>query len=68
MKKGRKCIDRPVPPDLGAYSLNARPEGMDKETYKNLRKIQNKLLKLYLKNPGLFTAAKPKEDGITNKD
>jgi hypothetical protein len=56
MKKGRKCVDRPPTEDKGLFSLGARPENLDYENYKELRKMQNKLLKMYLKNPSLFKA------------
>lgn len=54
MKKGRKCIDRQINDAPGSFSLNERPEGMDYETYKQLRKIQKRLLTLYLKDPIRF--------------
>lgn len=34
--------------------LGERPEGMDKDTYKFLRRIQQKFLKEYLKDPAKF--------------
>lgn len=54
MKKGRKCIDRQVNDTPGSFSLNERPETMDYETYKQLRRMQKKLLSLYLKDPRRF--------------
>lgn len=54
MKKGSKCIDMKINDATGSFSLNERPEGMDYETYKQLRKIQKRLLSLYLKDPIRF--------------
>ena len=54
MKKGRKCIEREIHDTPGSYSLNERPETMDYETYKQLRRIQKRLLTLYLNDPRRF--------------
>ena len=54
MKKGRKCIERDINDTPGSFSLNERPEGMDFETYQQLRRIQKRLLNLYLRDPRRF--------------
>ena len=72
MKKGRKAIDRDISTGQGSYSLNERPDGMDYDTYKLLRKMQKKLLTLYLKDPRIFAEEtlklKKQIDGFTKKD
>ena len=54
MKKGRKYVEREVNNAPGSFSLNERPETMDYETYKQLRRMQKKLLSLYLNDPRRF--------------
>ena len=49
MKKGRKYVQRPPVVDSGGFCLNERPEGMTMEQYREHRKLQKKILRLYLK-------------------